>query len=110
MLKAAEYTAKNSTISLRALFAIPAEYLDEIRLTTQVSRPTQFNRFGSAASHVAFESTGFKLGQRVLHDKFGEGTVLNYEGTGSQSRIQVNFDGLGSKWLVTAYARLQAMD
>ena len=93
----------------RFIREIPAEYVEEIRLTTQVSRPTQFNRFGSAASHVAFENTGFKLGQRVLHDKFGEGTVLNYEGTGSQSRIQVNFDDLGSKWLVTAYARLQAV-
>ncbi|WP_333608431.1 DNA helicase II [Arsukibacterium sp.] len=91
----------------RFIREIPAEYVEEIRLTTQVSRPTQFNRFGSAASHVAFENTGFKLGQRVLHDKFGEGTVLNYEGTGPQSRIQVNFDQLGSKWLVTAYARLQ---
>ena len=76
-------------------------------VTTSVSKPTQFNRFGSAASHSAFENTGFKLGQRVLHDKFGEGTVLNYEGTGPQSRIQVNFDELGSKWLVTAYARLE---
>jgi DNA helicase-2/ATP-dependent DNA helicase PcrA len=94
----------------RFIREIPAEYLDEIRLTTQVSRPVQSNRFGSAASHVAFENTGFKLGQRVLHDKFGEGTVLNYEGTGPQSRIQVNFDQLGSKWLVTAYARLQAVD
>ncbi len=90
----------------RFLREIPAEYIEEIRLTTTVSRPTQFNRFGSAASHSAFENTGFKLGQRVHHEKFGEGTVLNYEGTGSQSRIQVNFDALGAKWLVTAYARL----
>jgi len=90
----------------RFLREIPAEYVEEIRLTTTVSRPTQFNRFGSAASHSAFENTGFKLGQRVHHEKFGEGTVLNYEGTGSQSRIQINFDQLGSKWLVTSYARL----
>lgn len=93
----------------RFLREIPAEYVEEIRLTTTVSRPTQFNRFGNAASHSAFENTGFKLGQRVLHDKFGEGTVLNYEGTGNQSRIQINFDLLGSKWLVTAYARLTAV-
>jgi DNA helicase-2/ATP-dependent DNA helicase PcrA len=93
----------------RFLREIPAEYIEEIRLTTSVSKPTQFNRFGSAATHSAFENTGFKLGQRVLHDKFGEGTVLNYEGTGSQSRIQVNFDDLGSKWLVTSYARLEAI-
>jgi DNA helicase-2/ATP-dependent DNA helicase PcrA len=93
----------------RFLREIPAEYVEEIRLTTTVSRPTQFNRFGNAASHSAFENTGFKLGQRVLHDKFGEGIVLNYEGTGNQSRIQINFDLLGSKWLVTAYARLTAV-
>lgn len=91
----------------RFIREIPADCLEEIRLTTNVSKPTQMNRFGSAASHSAFENTGFRLGQRVLHDKFGEGTVLNYEGTGAQSRIQVNFDELGSKWLVTAYARLE---
>ena len=93
----------------RFLREIPAEYVEEIRLTTSVSRPTQFNRFGSAASHSAFENTDFKLGQRVHHEKFGEGTVLNYEGTGNQSRIQINFDALGSKWLVTSYARLTAL-
>ena len=60
-------------------------------------------------SHAAFEDTGFNLGQRVLHTKFGEGTVLNYEGTGAQSRIQVAFDDVGTKWLVTAYARLQSL-
>ncbi|PRD35018.1 UNVERIFIED_CONTAM: uvrD [Trichonephila clavipes] len=93
----------------RFLRELPAECVEEIRLTTQVSRPMVSNRFSGAASHSAFENTGFKLGQRVLHEKFGEGTVLNYEGSGPQSRIQVNFDQLGSKWLMTAYARLEAI-
>jgi len=93
----------------RFLREIPADCVEEIRLKTQVSQPAQFNRFSNAASHSAFENTGFKLGQRVLHEKFGEGTVLNYEGSGPQSRIQVNFDQLGSKWLMTAYARLEAV-
>ncbi len=93
----------------RFLRELPAECVEEIRLTTQVSRPLVNNRFSGAASHSAFENTGFKLGQRVLHEKFGEGTVLNYEGSGPQSRIQVNFDQLGSKWLMTAYARLEAI-
>ncbi|WP_445425785.1 DNA helicase II [Alishewanella sp. HL-SH06] len=93
----------------RFLREIPDDCVEEIRLTTQVSRPAQLNRYSNAASHSAFENTGFKLGQRVLHEKFGEGTVLNYEGSGPQSRIQVNFDQLGSKWLMTAYARLEAV-
>jgi hypothetical protein len=35
--------------------------------------------------------------------------VLNYEGVGAQSRVQVNFATAGSKWLVVAYARLEAI-
>ena len=55
----------------------------------------------------AFNDSGFKIGQRVMHPKFGEGTVTNYEGSGAQARIQVNFFDVGSKWLVIAYARLE---
>jgi DNA helicase-2/ATP-dependent DNA helicase PcrA len=47
------------------------------------------------------------MGQRVRHPKFGEGTVLDFEGNGSHARVQVNFNDAGSKWLVLAYARLE---
>ncbi|MCO7189906.1 MULTISPECIES: DNA helicase II [unclassified Pseudoalteromonas] len=93
----------------RFLREIPEDCLEEIRIKTQVSRPAPSGRFSSSVSHAVFEDSGFSLGQRVLHAKFGAGTVLNYEGSGAQSRIQVNFDDVGSKWLVTAYARLQEL-
>ncbi|TQF72802.1 DNA helicase II [Pseudoalteromonas luteoviolacea] len=93
----------------RFLRELPEECIEEIRIKTQVSRPASTNRFSASVSHAAFEDSGFNLGQRVLHPKFGAGTVLNYEGSGAQSRIQVNFDDVGTKWLVTAYARLQAI-
>ena len=87
---------------------IPPELIREVRLGSQVSRP-----FGPAKSNLfaseATESTGFALGQRVEHALFGEGVVLNYEGHGAQARIQVNFDDEGSKWLMVAYAKLQAL-
>ena len=88
---------------------MPEDCIEEIRIKTQVSRPPAAGRFSPSVTHAAFEDSGFNLGQRVLHAKFGAGTVLNYEGSGAQSRIQVNFDDLGSKWLVTQYARLQAL-
>jgi DNA helicase-2/ATP-dependent DNA helicase PcrA len=53
--------------------------------------------------------SGFALGQRVIHAKFGEGVVMNCEGSGAHARVQVNFDGVGSKWLVVAYANLQTL-
>lgn len=52
--------------------------------------------------------TGYKLGQRVRHPKFGEGTIVNLEGSGEHSRLQVAFQGQGIKWLVAAYARLES--
>jgi DNA helicase-2/ATP-dependent DNA helicase PcrA len=93
----------------RFLRELPDDCVEEIRIKTQVSRPAAIGRFSPSVTHAVFEDSGYTLGQRVLHAKFGAGTVLNYEGSGAQSRIQVNFDDVGSKWLVTAYARLQAI-
>jgi DNA helicase II / ATP-dependent DNA helicase PcrA len=52
--------------------------------------------------------SGLSLGQRVIHKKFGEGVILNLEGSGENVRVQVNFEQAGSKWLVAAYANLQS--
>ncbi|QPG05801.1 DNA helicase II [Salinimonas marina] len=91
----------------RFIREIPAEFVEEVRLKSQISRPVH-NRFSRMASHEAFEDSGFALGQRVEHPKFGAGVVLNYEGSGDHARVQVNFDDFGSKWLVLAYAKLKA--
>ncbi len=52
---------------------------------------------------------GVRLGQRVRHGRFGEGIVLNSEGSGAHARVQVNFEREGTKWLVVAYANLELM-
>lgn len=93
----------------RFIREMPAECLEEIRLRTQVSRPTQYGRFSQNEVQQSFDASGITLGQRVLHPKFGEGIVLNFEGVGQQSRVQIQFDEVGAKWLVTAYARLEAL-
>jgi DNA helicase-2/ATP-dependent DNA helicase PcrA len=50
-----------------------------------------------------------QVGARVRHARFGEGVVLNFEGDGAHARVQVNFHGTGTKWLVVAYANLQPL-
>ena len=40
----------------------------------------------------------------MRHRKFGEGVILNVEGQGAHARVQVNFEQVGTKWLVLAYA------
>jgi DNA helicase-2/ATP-dependent DNA helicase PcrA len=86
----------------RFLREIPAELVAEVRLGAKLSRPVH-------QDGLPFSETGFDLGQRVVHPKFGEGIVLNAEGQGASARIQVNFDAVGSKWLATAYANLSIL-
>src|SRR5690606_6949047 len=81
----------------RFIREIPAELVEEVRPTLVVSRPL-FRRPSAA------ETGGVRLGQRVRHGKFGEGVVLNSEGSGAHARVQVNFERAGTKWLVVAYA------
>jgi ATP-dependent DNA helicase UvrD/PcrA len=59
-----------------------------------------------ARTDVQDMPVGLTLGQRVRHPSFGEGTVLDYEGSGALARVQVNFSSAGAKWLVVAYANL----
>ena len=90
----------------RFLNEIPAELLQEVRPRAHVTRPA------FAASHSTVTEPapgGWQLGQHVMHPTFGEGVVTHYEGRGSAARVQVNFASAGSKWLVLAYARLQAI-
>jgi DNA helicase-2/ATP-dependent DNA helicase PcrA len=86
----------------RFLREVPAELLEEVR-GGGVSQP--YTGAGPARPQAA---GGFRLGQQVVHPKFGSGVVLNTEGSGNQARIQVNFESVGAKWLVLAYARLDA--
>jgi DNA helicase-2/ATP-dependent DNA helicase PcrA len=87
---------------------IPNELIDEVRINNTVSRPSSYAN-ATSAQQAAAASTGFALGQRVLHSIFGPGVVLSFEGQGASARVQVNFEDEGSKWLVLQYANLQLL-
>lgn len=93
----------------RFIRELPQDCLEEVRMKAQVSRPNNAGRLSQTQVKASFNETGFSLGSRVSHPKFGEGTIINFEGSGPQSRVQVAFNGAGIKWLVTAYARLERL-
>ncbi len=49
---------------------------------------------------------GLRVGVKVFHTKFGEGTVLALEGVGDDARAQINFPRHGVKWLALSVAKL----
>jgi DNA helicase-2/ATP-dependent DNA helicase PcrA len=52
--------------------------------------------------------TGLRIGQTVTHPAFGEGTLIDAEGRGEHTRLQIKFNQAGTKWLVASYAKLTA--
>jgi len=97
----------------RFIKEVPKELIEEIRLKTTISRSgNQRHKAGLSIgikADIEVPNTDISLGQRVAHGKFGEGVILNYEGQGSNARVQVNFDAVGSKWLVLSYAKLEVL-
>jgi DNA helicase-2/ATP-dependent DNA helicase PcrA len=49
----------------------------------------------------------FRIGQTVVHAKFGEGVIVNLEGGGNDARAQINFGRQGMKWLALGIAKLE---
>ena len=97
----------------RFIKEVPKGLIEEIRLKTTISRlGSQRHKAGLSIgikTDIEVPNTDISLGQRVAHGKFGEGVILNYEGQGSNARVQVNFDAVGSKWLVLSYAKLEVL-
>jgi len=92
----------------RFLREIPKALINEIRPRAQTNIP--YNRKDFTETKFEFEEEiGIALGQRVAHKTFGEGVVLNYEGSGEAARVQINFSKTGTKWLVMAYANLEKL-
>jgi DNA helicase-2/ATP-dependent DNA helicase PcrA len=90
----------------RFIKEVPDELLEEVRPRVQVHRPVvAASRFRAPVEEPA--APGVRLGARVKHGKFGEGVVLNVEGSGAHARVQVSFEQQGTKWLMVQYANLE---
>jgi DNA helicase-2/ATP-dependent DNA helicase PcrA len=100
-------------------YNIPSRFLEEIPeglmkwLTPRFSKKKDFSWAGAAkAETLSFAKPrdvgGFRIGQNVVHPKFGSGVIVDAEGQGGDARVQVNFGKSGVKWLAVAVAKLQA--
>ncbi len=95
----------------RFISEIPEEFVEEVRPRVQVNRPVRSAaRPGKRSSATRpGEEIGVRLGQRVRHAKFGDGIILNCSGQGAHAQVEVNFESVGTKILVLAYANLDLM-
>lgn len=98
----------------RFLLEVPKELIQEVRMGGAVQRSYGGSARGlgrnNGGSLFDDEDCALHMGQHVRHAKFGEGVVLQCEGNGERTRVQVNFAESGSKWLMLGYANLEALD
>lgn len=98
--------------------AIPDELL-EYRKSNWLSpgpysKPIAVQNRGYKISHEQDEvfdmnqdSPGFVLGERVIHQTFGSGAVMEISGFGRDMKVKVKFDDVGEKKLLLRYAGLE---
>ena len=102
-------------VASRFLEELPEELIRRVN-TTKYSGFVSTQGFsadfdaGIAAKLQKIETTvsGWRVGQNVVHTKFGTGVIINAEGRGADARVQVNFRNAGVKWLALEYAKLVA--
>ena len=119
--------AQSRSLHGQVRYNIPSRFVDEIpkTLTQWLSgRPSNLRGDATApsygvASELPYHDRGrqgdsggagpaFRIGQNVIHAKFGTGVIVNAEGRGTDARVQVNFRDAGLKWLSLEYAKLEA--
>ena len=96
-------------------YSLPSRFLDELpeQVLLNLNRRSEpvypsggYSAPAAPRSPQTGNDTGYKVGQSVVHAKFGTGIIIDFEGRGADARVQVKFRNAGSKWLALAYAKL----
>lgn len=106
--------AQTSNRASRFIAEIPEDLIESVRLQSLFRRPLVADEQSEYSQVIKDYSSKhsdvpFSIGNKVTHPLFGGGVILNIEGSGESAKVQVNFRNQGIKWLVLAYAKLQAV-
>ncbi|MAZ79318.1 MAG: DNA helicase II [Gammaproteobacteria bacterium] len=96
-----QYGSDNYCLPSRFLNELPEEVIEEIGYS-----PKKFFKRDNRMNKNTYKESSM-IGKRVIHKKFGEGMVTSTEGSDSNTRVQISFDEVGTKWLILAIANLE---
>ena len=99
------YAKEERHLPSRFIAELPNECVQEIRLRGTVTRA--LNPISLSSARTDSDELAWKMGQKVLHPKFGAGTIINIEGADNQLRLQIAFQNQGIKWLIAHLAKLE---
>ena len=100
----------------QSFYSMPSRFLDEIPINylnyinnSNSDINTKSRKYDPShyTKMTSTDSSMYSIGQVVKHAKFGLGTVVNSEGSGDSMRLQIKFKKVGTKWLISSYAKLE---
>ena len=95
-------------IPSRFLDELPSELLKLVNAKRNSGVPASHDSYVAPKSGARNNTSPWRIGMNVRHAKFGLGVVVNVEGQGEDTRVQINFGAAnGMKWLALAYAKLE---
>lgn len=83
-----------------------SDAVKEFRKKPAFAKPKNKPSFGKEFS-VEKAEIDYKVGDRVSHQKFGEGTVLEIEDGPRDYQVTVDFDEAGQKMMMASFAKLK---
>lgn len=100
------YAKEERHFPSRFLNELPKECVREVRIRGTVTRAYNQAMVGQLNQETLLSDSGWRVGQKVKHEKFGQGTIINIEGAENNTRLQIAFQGQGIKWLIAHLAKL----
>jgi len=101
----------------RFINEIPSEFVQEVFDNVAAKAFTQINktvtdaknnmRFTKINTEPLPEAINFKIGDHVMHKKFGEGIVLSVQQFGKDAKLEIDFYNVGRKQLMAVFAKLE---
>jgi len=102
------YGQTHYNLSSRFLDEIPENLIKKINIAIE-SKPQLRQQSIGFTKNEPNSNFPFTIGSQVVHKKFGQGTVISYEGSINDLRIQIQFEIAGTKWLALEFAKLDKL-
>ena len=64
----------------------------------------------SFSAAPATDASILKVGQKVNHERFGDGEIVSMEGEGGDAKVTVAFKNFGERRLLLKFAKLSVLD
>jgi DNA helicase-2/ATP-dependent DNA helicase PcrA len=89
----------------------PSQYaktlVNGIKKTISTAPPPKAMAYKPPADFVPSDTSGLQEGMKVEHPKFGFGTVLKMDFSGTDRKAKINFEQAGEKTLLLSFAKLR---